>query len=73
MSKSYLEEHGFTTEVLSVVDSDPKTCILRHSQSHEVDLIVMGAHTKKTFTSEKLGDATSHLLDHSEIPLFIDH
>ncbi|MCH8245957.1 MAG: universal stress protein [Bacteroidetes bacterium] len=73
MSKSYLEEHGFTTEVLSVVDSDPKTCILQHSQSHEVDLIVMGAHTKKTFTAEKLGDATSHLLDHSEIPLFIDH
>jgi len=73
MSKSYLEEHGFTTEVLSVVDSDPKTCILQQSKSHEVDLIVMGAHTKKTFTAEKLGAATSHLLDHSEIPLFIEH
>ena len=73
MSKSYLEEHGFTTEVLSVVDSDPKTCILQQSKSHEVDLIVMGAHTKKTFTAEKLGEATSHLLDHSEIPLFIEH
>ncbi|MCZ6705626.1 MAG: universal stress protein [Bacteroidetes bacterium] len=73
MSKSYLEEHGFTTEVLSVVDSDPKTCILQQSKSHEVDLIVMGAHTKKTFTAEKLGKATSHLLDHSEIPLFIEH
>ena len=72
-SKSYLEEHGFTTEVLSVVDSDPKTCIIQQSKSHEVDLIVMGAHTKKTFAAEKLGEATSHLLDHSEIPLFIEH
>ncbi|GMQ83081.1 MAG: universal stress protein [Rhodothermia bacterium] len=73
MSKSFLEEYGFTAEVLSVADSDPKTCILQHAQSFEADLIVMGAHTKKTLTSHKLGAATSHLLGHSEIPLFIDH
>lgn len=73
LSKSYLEEHGFKTEVLSVIDSDPKTCILQQSDIHNADLIIMGAHTKKTFTSHKLGDATAHLLGNADVPLFIDH
>lgn len=73
MSKGYVEAHGFKIDVLSVIDETPKECILKQCESFEADLIVMGGHTKKTILSEKLGAATSYLIEKSEVPIFIDH
>ena len=73
MSKVYMESHGFKITILSSIDETPEECILGQCESFEADLIVMGGHTKKTILSEKLGEATSYLIEKSEVPIFMDH
>jgi nucleotide-binding universal stress UspA family protein len=73
MAESYAEAHGFTVSTVSMEDSDPKKAILSQAGSSESDLIVVGVHVKRGLTGKKLGDTTSFLLKHSEVPVFMDH
>ena len=73
MAQSYAEAYGFRTEVVSMEDRDPEKAILSKSSSVDADLLIIGVHIKRGLTGKKLGKITSFMLEHSEIPVFMDH
>ena len=73
MAQSYAAAHGFEATTVSMKDSDFKNAILAELHASNADLIVIGVHIKRTLTGKKLGDTTSFLLEHSEVPVFMDH
>jgi len=73
LSKTYIESHGYRTEIFSAIDESAKECILKQADAFNADLIVSGSHTKKTFRSVKLGEVTSYLIENSTVPIFLDH
>jgi len=73
MTKSYLEDHGYPVRVVSMLDTDPATCILDYAESSGTDLIVAGARTSKGVLGYKLSETTDRLSDNQRIAVFIDH
>ena len=73
MAQSYAEAYGFRAEIVSMEDHDPETAILSQVTSSSTDLVIIGVHTKLGLTGRKLGRITSYMLEHSEVPVFMDH
>ncbi len=73
MSKEYLTAHGFKTDTRFRIGNNPKKEIVEAAKVFDADLIVMGSHVIKGITGVRLGDATTHLLDQTRIPLLLDH
>ena len=73
MIRSFMEAHGFTLDTMGIISHSVKEKILSQADEFGADLIILGAHTKSGFRGVRLGDATSHLLENSNIPLFIEH
>lgn len=70
---SYLTAHGYGPKVVSVVDKSAEKAILEQVKLLEIDLIVSGGSAHSGVFGTKFGSTTSHLVEHSPIPLFMDH
>ncbi len=73
MARSYAEAYGFEPEIVSMEDHNPEKAILSHAKAIDADLIIIGVHIKRGLTGKKLGKTTSFMLEHSEVPVFMDH
>ena len=47
--------------------------ILAHAEEFNADLIVKGAFTQSRLRQMIFGGATSHILDHASVPVFMAH
>lgn len=68
----FLESYGAQFEKVHQYGG-PKEVILDYAVKHEFDFIVLGAHSKDKFSQFLFGSTTQHILDQTEVPLFIDH
>jgi nucleotide-binding universal stress UspA family protein len=73
LTKGYLNAHGFEAKVISVIDKTPEVAILEQAELIGADLIVSGGTAHTGLTGTKFGKTTSHLVEHSTLPLFVDH
>ena len=73
LTVSYLVAHGYTPKVVSVVDRSPEKAILEQVNLLGINLIVSGGSAHASVFGTKFGETTSHLIEHSPIPLFMDH
>lgn len=71
----FLARHGVRVEVDVMAKSLPRISdvLLRHANDNDVDLIVMGAYGHSRFRESILGGATRHMLEQSEVPIFMAH
>ena len=70
----FLKRHGINAELVSrPVASAPGESIMKHARELDADLIVKGAYTQSRLRQMIFGGATSHLLAHTDIPMFIAH
>ena len=73
LTTSYIESHGCSVTSRLIIDGSPRERILDEADAFGADLIVIGAHTRSTLLSEKLGDTTGHILREATVPVFVDH
>lgn len=73
--RTHLSHHGIEVEVVSVNQSSKGTggTILESALEFDADLIVMGAYGHTRIKEIVLGGATSFLLKHTTVPLFLSH
>jgi nucleotide-binding universal stress UspA family protein len=72
---AYLARHGLhaATRACNSDDSSSGADLLRIAGEVGADLLVMGAYGRSRFSEWTLGGATRHVLEHSNIPLFMRH
>lgn len=69
-----LKRHGIDARLSVRPGADtPGESILNHARSLGCDLIVKGAYTQSRLRQMIFGGATSYLLSHTDIPMFIAH
>ncbi|NNF04877.1 MAG: universal stress protein [Rhodothermales bacterium] len=73
LTKTYLEAHGFEPRLSNIVEEDAGKEILRQANAIEADLIISGSQTHKGLRGLRFGETTGHLVEHTSIPLFLDH
>ena len=73
--RKHLSHHGINVDVVSVDESDKGVgyTILQSAIEFDADLIVMGAYGQSRIKEIILGGATSYLLKHTTVPLFLSH
>ncbi len=72
---AYLRRKGVATEEVSFASSDEKAgaAILKASNQHRADMLVMGAYGRSWFREWVLGGATRHVLHHMDLPVLMAH
>jgi len=73
LTVSYLKAHGFSPKVVSVVHKSAENAILEQVKLLNIDLIVSGGSAHTGMLGTKFGSTTAHLVEHSPVPLFMDH
>jgi nucleotide-binding universal stress UspA family protein len=69
-----LSRHGMNVDFVSRPhEGGAGEAIMRHSRELRADLLVKGAYTQSRLRQMIFGGATSHLLSHTDIPMFIAH
>ncbi|MGI9228149.1 MAG: universal stress protein [Gammaproteobacteria bacterium] len=73
--RKHLSHHGINVDVVSLDQSAKGTggTIFQSALEYDADLIVMGAYGHSRLKEIVLGGATSYLLKHTTIPLFLSH
>lgn len=70
----FLGYHGVQAEAVVQSTGDPAgEVILREARQRDVAMIAMGAFGHRGIAARLFGSATSHLLQHTTVPLFLDH
>jgi nucleotide-binding universal stress UspA family protein len=72
---AYLKLHGLRCERLAVDvgNGSVAAALLRQAQDVGVDLLVMGGYGRSRLAEMVLGGVTRHVLDHTELPVLLDH
>ncbi|MCL3882040.1 universal stress protein [Marivita sp. GX14005] len=72
---AYLARHGAKIEIDVVSKTMPRVSdvMLRCANDMDADMIVMGAYGHSRFREAILGGATRHMLETSEVPVFMAH
>ncbi|MBT9386384.1 universal stress protein [Pseudooceanicola sp. CBS1P-1] len=75
MLASWLARHGISAEIEVISKTLPRISevLVRHARDIDADLIVMGAYGHSRFREAILGGATRHMLEGSELPVFLAH
>lgn len=70
-----LKANGVKVEASTVPDAarNPGATILAEATRHGVDLLIKGAYTQSRLRQMIFGGATSHILAHAEMPVFMAH
>lgn len=70
-----LARHGAKTEVSVLARTMPRVAdlLVRHARDMNSGLIVMGAYGHSRFREAIIGGATRHMLEMTEVPLFMAH
>ncbi len=71
----HITRHGIKTNVHLVEGSsfDAGSTLLKHAESLNSQLIVMGAYGHSRLREQVLGGATQHILHHSSLPILFSH
>jgi nucleotide-binding universal stress UspA family protein len=70
----FLKRHGVNAELASrPLVSGPGESIMKQAHDLGADLIIKGAYTQSRLRQMIFGGATSHLLAHTDVPMFIAH
>ena len=75
MLAAWLARHGVATEIDVISKTMPRISdlISRHATDIGADMIVMGAYGHSRFREAILGGATRHMLEGTELPIFMAH
>ncbi len=70
-----LRRHGLEVESVAITagKGHPGQAILDHAESIGCDLLIKGAYTQSRIRQMIFGGATSHILAHARIPVFMAH
>jgi len=72
MAKSYMDAHGYSTQISSIHGTDPAREIVDYVQRFEADVVVAGAHSVSKLTKVAFGSTTASLLEGCPVPLLLD-
>lgn len=75
MLAAWLARHGVSAEIDVISKTMPRISdlICRHADDIGADMIVMGAYGHSRFREAILGGATRHMLEGSDLPIFMAH
>jgi len=73
MNRAYLNEHGYNPQMIKMIDTNPGKCVIDQSISLDVDLIVCGGTAHTGIRGTRFGQSTSYMVEHTTVPLFMDH
>ncbi|MGI3163825.1 universal stress protein [Pseudooceanicola sp. 200-1SW] len=75
MLAAWLARHGVATEIDVISKTMPRISdlICRHATDIGADMVIMGAYGHSRFREAILGGATRHMLEGTELPIFMAH
>ncbi|PJE30274.1 Universal stress protein family protein [Pseudooceanicola antarcticus] len=75
MLATWLARHGVTAEIDVISKTLPRVSevIRRHATDIGADMIIMGAYGHSRFREAILGGATRHMLEDTDLPIFMAH
>jgi len=59
--------------MIKMIDTNPGKCVINQSISLDVDLIVCGGTAHTGIRGTRFGQSTSYMVEHTTVPLFMDH
>lgn len=67
-AREQAEEHNVSI-VDDIIQGDPRAVIVEYAISHDINLVVMGAHGRRELEEYVLGSVTDHVVNRSETPV----
>lgn len=67
-AREQAEEHNVSI-VDDIIQGDPREVIVEYATSHDINLVVMGAHGRRELEEYVLGSVTDYVVNRSDIPV----
>jgi len=70
-SKRLVQEKGIKTDLVTILEGDTASEIIRYAEIKQKDLLVMGSHGREGVSSMLLGSISKRVLDNTTCPVMI--